>query len=280
MCAKNTSGACCALLAVLGLLAHASISAAAINVDFDDGTRGTLSTLVNVSSRSLTTTVASDVHAPPVSGKALYALYAYGSPGQDKAAIDTAQSFSNVVASDVVTLYGTGYGGGAAGVVAGMPATGGSGYLLYLTQAWSNGNGAWWDSGVGGTWQLVLAKMGAGTANPLAAGNVYQAVQVPGVSQDVPSFVQLTVTGSTITGQVWVGQTSATGTRTAAVSLTDSSSLSGYAGVYLAGRNVQCPSVTNWGTASVDNFSATMTPEPVTLALLAVGGLLIRRRCR
>lgn len=278
MCAQSRSVACCAVFIVLGLLAPASIPAAAISVNFDDGTTGALNAPVNVSSRNLTTSVTSDVHALPVSGKALYVSYGYGSPGQDKAVIETAQSFSSVTASDVVTLYGTGYAGGAAGVVAGMPTAGGAGYLLYLTQTWSNGNGAWWDNGVGGTWQLVLVKMLSGSANPMAAGNVYQAVQVAGVSQDAPNFLQLSISGSTISGQVWAGQSSGTGTRTAAVSLTDSSPLSGCVGAYLAGRNLECPFGTNWGQASVDNFTATVAPEPVTLSLLALGGLLLARR--
>jgi hypothetical protein len=280
MCARNALAACSAVSVVLWLAGNASAPAASIDVNFDDGTTGALNAQVNVSSRPLTTAVTSDVHAPPVSGQAWYALSAYGSPGQDKAVIDTAQSFSSVVVSDVVTLYGTGYSGGGGGVVAGMPAAGGSGYLLYLAQTWSNGGGAWWDSTVGGTWQLVLVKMLAGSATPLAAGDVYQAVQVAGVTQGLPDFVQLSVNGNAITGQVWVGQTSVAGAQTATVSLTDASPLSGYAGAFLAGRNLQCPYTTNYGVASVDNFTAAVAPEPATLALLALGGLLIRRRSR
>lgn len=275
MCARNSSVTVAALFVALWLLAGTAAPAVVV-VSFDDGTSGALNASVNVSSKSLTTIVSSDVHAPAVSGKALYAKYSYGSPGQDKAVIDTAQAFSNVVTSDVVTLEGTGNGGGAGGVVAGMPAASGSGYLLYLTNAWNQGGGAWWDSSVGGAWQLVVVKKLAGSANPLAAGNVYQAIQVAGVTPGLPNYVQLSVNGNTITGQVWAGQTSATGAQTAVVSLTDSSPLSGYVGAYLAGRNLQCPYVTNWGVASVDDFTAGV-PEPASLLLAAIGLIGFRR---
>ncbi len=258
-----------ACLALCMSVLIAGVASAAITVDFNDGTTGVLNNEVNVSSRQLSIAVGNDVHAPPVSGQAVYISNAYGSPGQDKAAIDTYQNFDDVVVSGVVSLYGTGYNAAGGGVVAGMPAAGGSGYLLYLTQTWEGGDAAWWDSSVGGLWQLVLVKMQLGSAYPLSSGNAYQAVAVPLV-QDASNFVQLSVNGNTITGQVWLGQTSPTGSPTATVSLTDGTPLSGYAGVYLAARNAR---ILNYGRGSVDNVTMYREGPPNGVTNLAVTGL-------
>jgi hypothetical protein len=253
---------------------------AAVTANFDDGTWGDLDAAVNVSSRALTVKVDNYTHALPDADKELYISYAYGSPGQDKAVIDNQTLFTDIVASTVVGLYGTGYQGCAGGLAAGMPASGGSGYLLYISSTWDGGAGNFWDSTVnGGTnssnWQFVLARKEAGSAYPHSAGNVFQALKLTGFTQDVPNFLRLTVNGNQVTGDLWMGQTAATGSPTASLSFTDATPLSGYTGAYLAGRNGQF----GWGEAAVDDFVA-VVPEPMTLALLAIGGLLIRRRTR
>jgi hypothetical protein len=280
---KVDVSAMCAFAAALFLLGIPSVQAAVVSVNFDDGTTGALNAPVNVSSRNLTTTVTLDTHGLPGADKKLFISYGYGSPGQDKAVIDTNQSFTNVVVSAVVGTYGTGYAGGGGGVVAGMPAAGGAGYLLYLTNQWSGGGGAYWDSSLGSSdqnWQLILVRKAAGTATPLAAGSVYTSAQLLGVVADTPNFLRLTLNGNLVSGEVWLGQSSPVGAATTTIGVSDSSPLSGYAGVYLAGRNQKSPYAATWGQTAIDDFTADMVPEPATLALLALGGLLIRRRGR
>lgn len=273
--------ACIALwIVTAALLSAGSASAAVVTANFDDGTWGDLDAAVNVSSRSLTVKVDNYTHALPDADKELYINYAYGSPGQDKAVIDNQTVFTDITAGAVVGLYNTGYGGCGGGVTAGMPATGGSGYLLYITCAWDGGAGTFWDSTAnGGTsagWQFVLARKVAGSAYPLSTGNLFSAAKLSGFTQDTPNYLRLTVQGTQVVGEFWQGMDSPVGAATKTLSLTDAAPLSGYTGAYLTARNAQF-GTGGWGEAAIDDFTA-VVPEPMTLALLAIGGLLIRRR--
>ncbi len=273
----------CSTPAVLVCLLLAPAAPAALVANFDDGTMGDLDSLVNISSRSLTAAVRTDIHGLPDADNELYIGYGYGSPGQDKAAITTGQAFTDVAASAVVGLFGTGYSGGGGGLAAGVPASGGSGYLLYLANCWSDGGGVFWDDSLTSSssdFELVLVRMAAGSSYPLDPGNLVSAVKLTGFVQDAPNFLRLTVAGNQVTGEAWLGQATPAGAASATVGFSDPSPLSGYAGVYLACRNAQSPYSTNWGEVAVDDFAADV-PEPASLLLLTVGTIsLVGRRRR
>lgn len=232
-----------------------------IRANFDDGTLGDLDAKVSVSSSTMTDAkivVTNNSNGLPDADKELYVQYIYGAAA-DKAVIDTQNVFGDVIVSGVVGLYNTAYNGGGAGVVAGMPAAGGGGYLLYITNNFADGSGRFWDSALGSSnhWQLVLARKVVGSAYPLSAGNAVSRVKLSAFLENQPNFLRLTVNGTSVTGEAWVGQASAVGIPSATVSLADTSPLTGYTGVYLAGRNLSIPpEKSSFGAVAVDDFKA------------------------
>jgi len=301
---------CAAMLA--GLLSWAPAQAGVgISADFNDGTYGDLDTLVNVSDTSINTTVTWGASADNVPGGTDpdYGLpdtdnefynsggggAGLGYSGGDQALIDTDNTFSDVVATGVVglTTVDTRYGSEGAGLVAGMAAGGGSGYLLYLADSWYNGDGYFVDSpNQGGLLQLILTRKEAANSTPLNGATLYDTNTITETDaanySDQPQFLRLTVAGTTVTGEVWLNQADDTGAADATVSFTDPSVLSGHVGVYLAiGHYGSSPPNyrTNYGVAAVDDFQVIVSdeapiPEPAGLGLLGPGvlGLMRRRR--
>ena len=284
------------------LLGAAGVATAAITANFDDGTYGDLDVLVDVSDTSVGTTLAALAthasygdHGLVDADLELYNKGGGGSGGVyyggDKALIDTDEAFTDVVVTGVVGMTATSsYGAAGAGLAAGMAAAGDSGYLLYLASWWNKGEGYFVQDAAGTTgpasseMQLILTRKDAAMNTPLNGVALSDVATVP-KTHDVPHFLRLTVSGNTVTGEVWLNQESAVGAADATVTFTDASVLGGHVGAYLAIGYYGCNTPAygnNYGLAAVDDFQADAIPEPATMGLLGLGcaGLAVIRRRR
>ncbi|MCG3178750.1 MAG: hypothetical protein BIFFINMI_01079 [Phycisphaerae bacterium] len=295
------------LLSLIVLLAPSGQARAVLlTASFDDPSfpTGDLNAQVKISDTTIALTTAAYATSTTYGNRGLLdadkELYNYGGGGYgagnaysggDKAVINSFLTYDDVVVSAVIglTTAGTYYGAEAAGVCAGVAAAGGSGYLLYLADAWWNGNGYFVNSSnTGGLLQLVLTRKDAGMNTPLHGATLFDTATLMTTGadaySDVANFIRLTVSGNEVTGEVWLNQTDDAGTPDATVSFTDPNVLSGHVGAYVAighyGSNVPGYN-NNYGVAAVDDFQAvelTAAPEPTTLAFLAIGGAALAAR--
>jgi hypothetical protein len=285
------TGGIVAVSAVLVLLLGSATEAVTISADFNDGTYGAhLDTLVDMSpGETINTTIAAKATTGGGTDLGLtdddnefYATgYGYAN-GKDRALIDTDSTFGDVVVTAVAGINdNSNTGQAAAGVVAGVPTGGGSGYLLYVVGTWgSSSYGAGrYRSDTEDLLQLVLARMDDGNGSPLTDAVLSDTANADalGPYENVPNFLQLTVDGTSVTGKAWLNQSDDSGDADLEVSFTDNNPLSGHAGVFVVhgyyGASPPSATGTNWGVAAVDDFEATEVPEPATLLLLGLGGL-------